>query len=102
MGDRYAEVKTHFAEIEGITVRSGRGAQGLKLGGKMFAMFYKGDLVVKLTPARVAELIAAGKGSAFDPGTGKPMSDRILIPESRREDWIALCEESSRYEGSGS
>jgi hypothetical protein len=97
MSDPYAEVKTHFAEVEGVTVNSGRGSQGLKLGNKMFAMFYKGDLLVRLAPERVSVLVASGEGLAFDPGTGTSMADRILIPESKREDWVSFCEESRRY-----
>lgn len=56
-----------------MTVSAGRGAQGLKVGAKMFAMFYKGDWVLSLPPARVEALIAAGRGKPFDPGTGKPL-----------------------------
>jgi hypothetical protein len=98
--DPYAQVKEHFARIHGVTVSSGRGAQGLKSGDRMFAMFYKGDLLLRLHPQRVAELIANGEGLAFDPGTGKPMADRVLIPESKSRDWIALTEESRHYAAS--
>jgi hypothetical protein len=66
----------------------------------MFAMFYKGDLVVKLSTARVDELVASGRAKSFDPGTGKPMKDRVLIPEAQRDEWIAFCEESKEYEAS--
>jgi hypothetical protein len=97
MSDPYAEVKAHFAEVEGVTVNSGRGAQGLKLGNKMFAMFYKGDLLVRLAPERVSELVVSGEGLVFDPGTGTPMAHRVLVAESRRDDWISLCEESRRF-----
>ena len=90
-------MKDHFAHVDGVVVNSGRGSQGLKLGKRMFAMFYKGDLLVTLPPERVTAMIASGEGLAFDPGTGRPMADRILVPESRRQDWVALCEESREY-----
>ena len=102
MSDPYAEVKTHFADVEGVTVNAGRGAQGLKLGTKMFVMFYKGQLLVMLAPDRVAELIASGQGLPHDPGTGKPMKNRVIIPDSTKETWIGFCEESRRFAESGS
>ena len=95
--DPYAEVKAHFANVEGVVVNEGRGAQGMKVGGKMFAMFYKGELLLKFPPKRAAELIASGSALPHDPGTGKPMKDRVLIPASQKEHWITLCEESSRH-----
>lgn len=92
--DPYAGIKAHFAQHSDVTVNAGRGSQGLKVAGKLVAMFYKGRLVLKLPPARVAELIEAGVGMSFDPGTGKAMKDRVAIPEANRERWIDLCEEA--------
>jgi hypothetical protein len=95
--DPFAEVISHFSSVEAVTVNAGRGSQGLKLGRKMFVMFYKGELLAQIAPDRVAELIAAGQGKSFDPGTGKPMKDRVLVPVSLKNIWIGLCEESLRY-----
>ena len=100
MSDVYDELKRHFSNIDDVTVNAGKGSQGIKLGKKMFAMFYKGQLLVQLTAERVTELITSGEGLSFDPGTGKPMKDRVLIPDSKKESWIDLCEESRRYVGS--
>jgi hypothetical protein len=97
MTEPYADVREHFTGVEGVKVNSGRGSQGLKVKGKMFAMFYKGDLLVQLAPLRVQQVIDAGEGLAFDPGTGKAMADRVLIPESKKESWIRFCEESKRF-----
>ena len=102
MDDPYAALREHFAAVEGATVNTGRGAQGIKWGGKMFAMFYKGDLLLQLAPERVAEMTGSGEGLAFDPGTGRPMADRVLIPASHKDDWISLAEESRRYAASRS
>lgn len=101
MDDPYAEVKDHFSNVEGVTVNSGKGSQGLKFGTKMYVMFYKGQLLVKLPPERVSELIASGQGLPHDPGTGTPMKDRVLIPEAQRYTWIEYCEESRQYAESG-
>jgi hypothetical protein len=62
MTDPYASVKAHFRAVAGVDVSEGRGAQGLKIGTKMFAMFFKGDLLLTLPPDRVQALISTGRG----------------------------------------
>ncbi len=94
--DIYNELKDHFRNNSNVVIAEGRGAQGLKHDGKMFAMFYKGDLTVKLKPENVEKLVKNGKGLPHDPGTGKPMKDRILVPASKSDTWIEMCELSLR------
>ena len=96
MRDIYNELKNHFRNNLDVAIAEGRGAQGLKHQGKMFAMFYKGDLTVKLKSETVKRLIENGEGLPHDPGTGKPMKDRILIPASKKDQWIDMCELSLR------
>jgi hypothetical protein len=95
--DTYAEIKTHFSKDKDVVVNSGRGAQGIKYNNKMFIMFYKGDLVVKLAPDRIRELINESIGEPFDPGTGKPMKDRMLLRVSKKDHWIKISEESKEF-----
>ena len=97
MSDVYAEVKAHFADDPEVEVLKGRGAQGVKRGGKMFVMFMKGDLIVKLPEHRVSEVIEVGDGMPFDPGTGKPMKNRVLIPAGKSDTWIEYSEESKKH-----
>jgi hypothetical protein len=101
MSDPYAELRAHFTGVDGVVVNAGRGAQGIKLGGKMFAMFHKGQLLVKLDPRRVLEVIASGDGVPHDPGTGKPMKNRVLIPDTKKHLWVAYCDESRLHQASG-
>ncbi len=96
MSEVYDDIKAHFENTDDVTVNSGRGAQGLKHDGKLFAMFYKGDLTLRFSPARTSALIESGEAEPYDPGTGKPMRDRVLIPAARRSSWIALTEESAQ------
>ncbi|MCP4295638.1 MAG: MmcQ/YjbR family DNA-binding protein [Proteobacteria bacterium] len=97
MNDIYAELKKFFNQIDTVVVNEGKGAQGIKYSGKMFAMFYKGELTLKFSPERVIELIESGKGFPYDPGTGKPMKDRVLIPASKCDKWIELTQQSLEY-----
>ena len=92
MRDIYNQLKNHFRNNPNVVIAEGKGAQGLKHNGKMFAMFYKGDLTIKLKPDNVIKLIENGEGLPHDPGTGKPMKDRILLPASKKDKWIDMCE----------
>jgi hypothetical protein len=94
MPDPYAELKERFAGDKRVIVSAGQGAQGMKVGKKMFAIFYKGDLLLTLPPKRVEELISAGRGLPYDPGTGKAMKNRILVPAAKKDSWVRLCEEA--------
>ncbi len=92
MRDIYNELKDHFRNNPKVVIAEGKGAQGLKHEGKMFAMFYKGDLTVKLKPENIKKHIENGEGLPHDPGTGKPMKDRILVPASKKDNWLNMCE----------
>ena len=97
MSDVYVDVKAHFANDPEVEVLKGRGAQGIKRGGKLFVMFMKGDLIVKLPENRVKEIIDTGDGEPFDPGTGKPMKNRVLIPARKKDMWIKYSEEAKKH-----
>ena len=60
-------------EDEAVEQTRMMGSDGLKTGGKLFAMVSKGELVVKLPRERVDELVEAGAGHRFDPGHGRLM-----------------------------
>lgn len=92
MNGIYDDLKDHFRNNPNVVIAEGKGAQGLKHKGKMFAMFYKGDLTIKLKPENVKNLVENGEGLPHDPGTGKPMKDRILIPVVKKDQWINMCE----------
>jgi len=97
MSEVYDQVKDHFMDDDQVIVNVGKGAQGIKYGKKLFVMFYKGELVVKLSPERVSELVSSGEGLPHDVGTGKPMKDWVKFPVSKKDKWIQYCEESKSY-----
>lgn len=55
------------------------------------------DNLLRLSEERTRELIKTKKGLAHDPGTGKPMKDRVLVPASKKRSWIKLCEGSLKF-----
>ncbi len=76
------------------------GSNGIKVNGKIFAMLVRGSLVLKLPRSRVEAMIAAGIGTAFDAGKGKPMKEWVVVraPDAT---WISLAREARAFvEGS--
>ena len=76
--------------------RSSFGSNGLRVGGRIFAMLVRGALVVKLPRQRVAELIEAGRGEPFDAGKGRPMKEWVAV-RSAPSTWIDLAREARRF-----
>jgi hypothetical protein len=72
------------------------GKNGLKVGGKLFALFTQGTLVVKLPKARVAELVAKGQGEPFDPGHGRLMKEWLTV-RSGKATWARLAREAHDF-----
>jgi hypothetical protein len=54
-------------------------APGLKTAGRFYAFATDHHLVVKLSAARVAELITAGAGRPCDPRRGRPMRQWVRL-----------------------
>ncbi|MEZ4398671.1 MAG: hypothetical protein R3B06_01535 [Kofleriaceae bacterium] len=80
----------------GITRKGMFGADGLGLAGTYFTMAWQGKLVTKLPPERVDALTAAGVGTHFDPGMGRPMRGWLMVADGAA-DWVALAEESLAF-----
>jgi hypothetical protein len=71
------------------------GDRGLKVGGKIFAMVTREQLVVKLPRARVDELIAAGQGEPFTSG-GRVMKEWLVVTGARLS-WLKLAREACAF-----
>jgi TfoX/Sxy family transcriptional regulator of competence genes len=73
----------------------------LNVDGKIFAMCRKGDLVVKVPKDRVDQLVAARKGTRFEPADGRIMKEWIVIPakaiQAKKEDWQKLSQEAYSF-----
>jgi TfoX/Sxy family transcriptional regulator of competence genes len=80
-------------------VEEGRmfGATALKVGGKVFAMLVKGELVVKLPASRAAALGESGKAHPFDPGHGRIMKEWVAIPATDSAAWAKLAAEARTF-----
>jgi TfoX/Sxy family transcriptional regulator of competence genes len=96
--ERFATIADAQLRARDVTAGTGFGrSQGLRIGGKIFAMLVNGELVVKLPKERVEELSASGLGHAFDPGHGRVMKEWISVPTEAGRRWDALVEEAREF-----
>jgi hypothetical protein len=98
--ERYEDLVDEFAGVEGVTPPeggSGFGRGALRYQRKIFAMFVRGRLVVKLPKKRVDELVAAGRGVRFDANKGTPMKEWFSLDPESALDWPPLAREALDY-----
>jgi hypothetical protein len=86
-------IKEHFLKIEDVQKQG----ESLKIRKKMFAMFNKGNFVLKLPKERVEELLETGEGLPYDPGNGRIMKEWIIIPEEISKKWIDYTSEAKQF-----
>ena len=75
------------------------GSDGLKTGGRFFAMGSRGELVVELPRERVDELVEAGAGHRFDPGHGRLMKEWVALTPADEAECAAYVAEARRFVG---
>jgi len=92
--DTFIKLMEHFLAIPGVKKQG----NSLKKNRKMFTMFTKeGNFVVKLSEARVKELVASGEGLPYDPGTSTYMKEWVTIPKDTLDKWINLAQEALTF-----
>ena len=89
----WSKVKEHYLKMSDVQKQG----ESLKTKKKMFAMFSKGNYVVKLPKERVEELISTGDGLPYDPGNGKIMKEWVIIPEEYANKWIEYGSEAKTF-----
>ena len=93
---RFARVIEAFVQDRRVSQTKMFGSVGLKMGGKVFAIFYKGKFVAKLPGERVDAIVASGKGDHFDPGHGRPSKEWVAV-SGESPPWTGLAEEAYRF-----
>ena len=76
--------------------KRGFGRNGLYFSGRLFAFLsYKKQLVLKLEPERVEDLVAAGDGMYWDPRhDGRVLKHWVVLKLSLERDWLPLAREA--------
>ena len=95
--ERYEDLVDEFAGVDGVTPPtggSGFGRGALRYRRKIFAMFVRGQLVVKLPAPRVDELVGGGHGDRFDANKGTPMKEWLTLAEPSGLSWSELSREA--------
>ena len=101
--ERYEDLVDEFTGAdgaegaEGVTPPaggSGFGRGALRYRRKIFAMFVRGQLVVKLPAPRVDELVAGGHGDRFDANKGTPMKEWFSLDPGSALPWPPLAREA--------
>lgn len=90
---RFQPVMDAFAGAPVVTQGKTMSSYGLKVHGKIFAMFGKGRFVVKLPKVRVDRLVSEGNGERFDPGHGRVMQEWVVVRDGTL-DWVEIAREA--------
>jgi TfoX/Sxy family transcriptional regulator of competence genes len=90
---RFTPVVEAFAALKAVTAGKLFSSYGLKVDGKIFAMFGRGRLVVKLPKQRVDRLVSAREAERFSPGRGRLMKEWAAL-ESGDSAWVELAREA--------
>lgn len=100
---RYSAIVKALGGQPGVTQdtggRKGFGSSGqLKVHGRIFAMFVRGDLVVKLPRQDVDGAVAGRLGARFEPrNDGRLMKEWLVVPTTSKADWLALARQALAY-----
>jgi TfoX/Sxy family transcriptional regulator of competence genes len=100
---QYAELRAFFSNRGDVSPsgKKGFGSNALTVNGRIFAMLTGGQLVVKLSEARVDALSERGYGKRFDANRGRPMKEWLRVDPTHQEDWLSVAQEAFAFATAG-
>ena len=101
MTNSFEAIEAEFSKSLGVETGRMFGSEGLKIGGKVFAMLVKEKLVVKVPASRAGEFLATGQASLFDPGHGRLMKEWVEVDRNSSLDWVGLAKEAFAFVQNG-
>lgn len=100
----YQTLVRSFADDERVTLPTGTrgrfGEASLRVDGKIFAMWVRDALVVKLPPASIDAAIAAGRGERLAMGPKRVMRQWLVVREPEKR-WAAIARRALEYVSEG-
>jgi hypothetical protein len=93
---RYEDLIDELMGEPGVTPPHGGGfgRSACRYNGKIFVMFVRGRLVLKLPERRVDDMVAAGHGVRFDANKGTPMREWLSLDPASDQPWLPLAREA--------
>jgi hypothetical protein len=94
---RFDDLVDELVGLPGVTPPQGGrgfGRSAVRFNGKIFVMFVRGRLVLKLPAATVTALVQAGHGVRFDANKGTPMREWLSLDPESDQDWLPLAREA--------
>ncbi|MEU8638261.1 hypothetical protein AB0C38_39280 [Amycolatopsis sp. NPDC048633] len=98
--EKFEALVDEFTGRPGITppgATGGFGRTALRVNGRIFGMFVRGQLVLKLPAPRVDELVEGGDGARFDANKGTPMKEWLALDAGSPRPWAGLAEEALEF-----
>jgi hypothetical protein len=98
--ERFQDLVDELVGTDGVTPPRGGGGfgrSGLRFQNRIFAMFVRGRLVLKLPAPRVDALVAAGEGAHFDANKGTPMREWLSLDPASGLPWLPLAAEALEF-----
>jgi hypothetical protein len=98
--ERYEDLVGELLGTAGVTPPrggSGFGRGAVRFQNKIFVMFVRGRLVLKLPAARIDALVADGDGVRFDANKGTPMREWFSLDPESGLPWLPLAREALAF-----
>jgi TfoX/Sxy family transcriptional regulator of competence genes len=100
--ETFERLSARFTDLPEVSSGTGFGSSpGLRVGGKIFAMLVRDQLVVKLPKIRVDELVASGTAERFDRGNGQLMKEWAATSTGQERELNQLMTEALEFVRSG-
>jgi hypothetical protein len=96
----FEAVASAFRNDRQVTQGMMMASYGLKVKGKIFAMYGRYQFVVKLSKLRFDELVGSGKGKHFEPGPGRVMKEWIAF-KGEKQTWMSYAQEAYDFVKAG-
>jgi hypothetical protein len=92
------EIAAEFSPEQDVTAGKWFGKLCLKVGGKVFAALWGGDMAFKLTGEAHSEALQVKGAHLFDPrGKGHPMKEWVQIPAAQSSTWSHFARLACEY-----